>query len=80
MLCVTFGPRLSLDATNYAISVFTAGLLLLTVGGARRSDKAMHAKLDNLEQAVSAARSDNARLEERDEEEIEARRDTTPET
>jgi low affinity Fe/Cu permease len=75
ILCVIIGPKFNLDATNYGISVFTAGLLLLTVNGARRSDKAMHTKLDDLERAVGEARSENARLEERTEQEIEAVRD-----
>ncbi len=70
-ICVVIGPRLSLEATNYAISVFTAGLLLLTVGGARRSDKAMHTKLDDVVDAVEGAPSDHVRLEERTEKEIE---------
>lgn len=61
----------ALDATNIAISYFTAGLLLLTTGSARRSDKAMHAKLDDIECAIAEANSDNARLEDRSEQEIE---------
>ena len=73
------GIVVSIDATNIAISYFTAGLLLLTLGGQRRSDKAMHAKLDDLECALDVADSSNARLEARSEDEIEAKRDdTTP--
>lgn len=69
------GIRWNVDITNIAISYFTAALLLLTTSSARRSDKAMHVKLDDLECAVQEARSENARLEERTEKEIEAARD-----
>jgi len=69
------GITINVDVTNIAISYFTAALLLLTLGGQRRSDKASHVKLDDLERSVENARSDNARLEERTEREIEAKRD-----
>jgi low affinity Fe/Cu permease len=75
-LAFGIGIGINVDVTNIAISYFTAGLLLLTLGGQRRSDKASHVKLDDLECAVENARTENARLEERTEEEIEeARRD-----
>ena len=41
------GLMVSVDVTNIAISYFTAGLLLLTIEGQRRSSKAMHVKLDD---------------------------------
>lgn len=72
------GITINIDATNIAISYLTAALLLLTVGSARRSDKAMHAKLDDIECALEPANSDNARLEDRSEREIEERRQQDP--
>lgn len=74
VVCVSVGPFVNLDATNYAISVFTAGLLLLTLAGARRSDKAMHTKLDDVVDAIEDAPSEHVRLEDRTEAEIEAAR------
>lgn len=68
------GLTVSVDVTNIAISYFTAGLLLLTLSGQRRSNLAVHAKLDDLECAVDAADSSNARLEQLAEREIEAKR------
>jgi low affinity Fe/Cu permease len=68
------GVRINVDISNIAISYFTAALLLLTLGGQRRSNKAMHVKLDDLEVAVDAANNENARLEELAEHEIEAKR------
>lgn len=65
------GVRINVDVTNIAISYFTAGLLLLTLGGQRRSNKALHVKVDDLECAVERADSNNVRLEERTEKEIE---------
>jgi hypothetical protein len=67
-------PRISIDAANYGISVYTALLLVVTIGPSRRSLKALHAKADDLECAIEGARSENARLEERTEREIEERR------
>lgn len=68
------GVRMNVDVANIAISYFTAALLLLTLGGQRRSDKASHVKLDDLVRAVEQADSTNARLEDRSEAEIEAKR------
>lgn len=68
------GIAVTVDLTNIAISYFTCALLLLTVGGARRSDKAMHAKLDDLLCSVREAHSEMSRLEEKAEDEIEAQR------
>lgn len=68
------GVRINVDVANIAISYFTAGLLLVTLGGQRRSNKALHAKVDDLECAVQEADSNNVRLEERTEREIEAKR------
>jgi len=62
----------NLDATNIGISYFTAALLLLTLGAQRRSNLAVHAKLDDLECAVDAADNSMVRLEEKAEHEIEA--------
>jgi low affinity Fe/Cu permease len=68
------GVRINVDVANIAISYFTAALLLLTLSGQRRSDKALHAKVDDLECAIEQADSGNVRLEERPEHEIEAKR------
>lgn len=65
------GARVHIDATNIAISYITAALLLLTVGSARRSNKAMHVKLDDLEEAVDKANSMNRHIEDLTEQEIE---------
>ena len=62
------------DVTNIGVSYLTAALLFLGMGRARRSDKAMHAKLDDLEKNLEEATTENVGLEERTEEEIEARR------
>lgn len=69
--CV-FMPRLSVDAANYGISVYTAALLVVTIAPNRRSLKALHAKVDDLEDAIETANSDNVRLEDKSEAEIEA--------
>jgi low affinity Fe/Cu permease len=75
------GIFINVDVTNIFISYFTAALLLLTLGGQRQSNRATHAKLDDLECAINEADSTNVRLEERPEKEIEAKRhDTTAET
>lgn len=71
--CV-FVPRLSVDVANYGISVYTAGLLVFSIPASRRDRKALHAKVDDLEEAIETANSANARLEELSEQEIEARR------
>lgn len=67
-------PRISIDTANYGISVYTAGLLVFTLAASRRDRMAIHAKLDDLECAVDRAKSENARLEERTEDEIEEAR------
>lgn len=68
-------PMVNVDVANYGISVYTAALLVLTIGSTRRDRKAMHAKLDDLEVAVDAADNDLVRLEDKTEEEIELARD-----
>jgi len=67
-------PEINVDLANYGISVFTAALLVLTIGAARRDRKAVHVKLDDLEDAIEEADSENVRLEERTEKEIEEAR------
>lgn len=68
------GVMIDIDTTNIAISYFTAALLLLTLGPSRRSNLAIHAKLDDMECAIKEARSENVRLEEKTEREIEETR------
>jgi low affinity Fe/Cu permease len=70
----SIAPVVNVDVANYGLSVYTAGLLVFTLASSRRDRKAIHAKLDDLECAVDSARSENARLEERTEEEIEQAR------
>ena len=67
-----FMPRLSIDAANYGISVYTAGLLVFSIPASRRDRKALHAKVDDLEDAIETANSDFVRLEDKSEAEIEA--------
>lgn len=67
-------PFASVDVANYGISVYTAFVLIITIGLSRRDRKAMHAKLDDLECAVEQADSGNRRLEELTEEQIEEKR------
>ena len=62
------------DVANYLISVFTVGLLLLSLGRDRRERMATQAKLDALVAAIPDADDGHVRLEERTEAEIEARR------
>ena len=73
-IAFVIGVRINVDVANIAISYFTAALLLLTLSGQRRSNKALHAKVDDLECAIELADSNNVRLEELPEHEIEARR------
>lgn len=63
-----------IEPSNYLISVFTVALLLVTTGRDRRDRMAVQAKLDDLERQLPEASTENVRLEERTEEEIEARR------
>ena len=72
VLWCALAPRFSADVANYAISVYTAAILVFTIPASRRSLKALHAKVDDLEDAIEEADSRNVRLEERDEAEIEA--------
>lgn len=54
------------DPLDRWIYISNAVLVVLLIGNARRSDKAMHRKLDNVD-----PREDHNRLEEQDEQEIE---------
>lgn len=54
------------DPLDRWIYISNAALVVLLIGNARRSDKAMHRKLDDID-----PREDHNRLEERDEREIE---------
>jgi low affinity Fe/Cu permease len=69
------GSWKSIDIANISISYFTAALLLLTVGSARRSEKAMHVKLDAIIHALDKADDEIAQVEELTEAEIEERRE-----
>lgn len=68
---LTFGEA----PTNLAVSYVTTVLLFMLTGGSRRSGKAMHAKLDDIEKAIPEATTENARLEEKLEREIDECRD-----
>ncbi len=67
-------PALNVDVANYGISVFTAALLLLTLGAQRRSAKALHAKLDEQIRKDEKTDSKLAHIEDLTEDEIEAKR------
>lgn len=73
-LAFAIGVFVNVDIANILISYFTAGLLLLTMSGQRRSNKAIHAKLDGLIDAADEADDSLERLEDRTEREIEAKR------
>lgn len=68
------GVFINVDWANIAISYFTAGLLLLTLSGQRRSNLANHAKLDALIDAAEDADDSFERLEELEEKQIEGKR------
>lgn len=70
---------IGVDVTNIAVSYLTAALLFLGMGRARRDRKAAQAKLDDLEAKIPEASTENVGLEERSEEEIDARRGIGPE-
>lgn len=55
------------DVSNILISIVTAELVLLGLGAARRSQLALHAKLDELIHAVDGARDDLTHLEDEQE-------------
>lgn len=63
-----------IEPSNYLISVFTVALLLVTMGRDRRDRLAVQTKLDDLERSLPEASTENVRLEDQPEEEIEARR------
>ena len=69
-LWATFG----VDVSNIFISIITAEIVLLTLGATRRSNIAMHAKLDELIDSQTGARNDIEHIEDRQEEEIMERR------
>jgi len=63
-----------LDAANVYISIVTAELVLIGLGGARRSQLATHAKLDELIAVNDKARDELKRVEDADEEDIQEKR------
>ncbi len=63
-----------LDAANLFISILTAELVLLGLGGARRSQLATQAKLDEMIAVTDKARDELAHLEDEDEAVIEDKR------
>lgn len=62
------------DVANILISIVTAELVLLGLGASRRSQLALHAKLDELLHATSEARDDLAHVEDLAEAEIQEKR------
>jgi low affinity Fe/Cu permease len=62
------------DIANILISIVTADLVLLGLGAARRSQLALHAKLDELIAATEGARDDLAHVEDMAEAEIQEKR------
>ena len=71
---VTALALVSIDASNFFISIVTATSVLLTAGGLRRMWAAAMAKLDALVDATPGACNELVRAEERDEAEIEGLR------
>lgn len=69
-LWIMFG----VDVANIMISIVTAELVLLGVGAARRSQLALHAKLDELIAATEGARDDLQHVEDLAEQEIAEKR------
>lgn len=69
-LWVSFG----VDVPNIFISIVTAEIVLLTSGANRRSNLAIHAKLDEVIHATKEARDDLAHVEDLAEEDIEEKR------
>ncbi len=63
-----------LDAANIFISIITAELVLIGLGGARRSQLATQAKLDELIVVNDKARTDLTHLEEEAEDTIQEKR------
>lgn len=62
------------DIANIGISIITADLVLIGLGAARRSQLALHAKLDELIVATDSARNDLTHIEERAEADIQEAR------
>ncbi len=63
-----------LDSANIFISIVTAELVLVGLGGARRSQIATQAKLDELIASSDKARNELTHIEEADEEDIQEKR------
>lgn len=74
LLWVALVPLASVDVANYGLSVYTALVLVITIGPSRRDRKAVHAKLDDLECAIEQADSSLAGIESLTEREIEEKR------
>lgn len=62
------------DVANIMISIVTAELVLLSSGANRRSQLAVHAKLDELVAATDGARNDLEHIEDMAEAEIQEKR------
>lgn len=62
------------DVANILISIVTAEIVLLGLGASRRSQLALHAKLDELLIATDKARDDLAHVEDMAEAEIQEKR------
>lgn len=67
-------PTANIDVANYVISVVTASLLFVLIGPSRRDRKAIHVKLDDLEDSIEEADSGNVQIEDKPEAEIDERR------
>lgn len=60
----------SVDVSNFTISVITGGAVILNAGAARRHAAAIQAKLDELIGGLPDARDEMKHVEDRDEREI----------
>lgn len=63
---------IGVDVTNIAVSYFTCALLLVGMDKARRDRLAVHVKLDDLEERIPCATTENVGLEDKPEDEIRA--------
>jgi low affinity Fe/Cu permease len=59
-----------IDSANFLISIVTAEMVLLAAGAARRSNKAIHKKLDEIIHSLDNARDELIGLESKSEKDI----------
>jgi low affinity Fe/Cu permease len=67
---IALGFCFGVDIANIFISIVTAEIVLISAGAARRSQLAIHAKLDEIVHSVGKAREDLVGIEHKTEQEI----------